>query len=101
MPDYEYPLQYPLDCPNNPTNKYQLKKLKYFFNELQSGLYVTSFKDRYYRSLVIIPQVEFEICPRQKYLMADVWIVEDLFYYQHPFILPDLFRQKTYSKVSF
>jgi hypothetical protein len=43
---------------------------------------------------VIIPQVEFERCPRQKYLMANVWVVEDLFYYQHPFILPDFFRQK-------
>ncbi len=26
--------------------------------------------------------------------MANVWVVEDLFYYQHPFILPDFFRQK-------
>ena len=78
----------------NDTNRYRLAKLKEFFNELQSGLYVTSFRDDYYRSLVIIPQVEFKRCPREKYLLANVWVVEDLFYYQHPFILPDFFQQK-------
>jgi len=26
--------------------------------------------------------------------MANIWIAEELFYYAHPFLLPDLFKQK-------
>jgi len=76
------------------TNQYQLGKLKEFFQKLQTGLYVAPFNDDNFQSLVVIPQVKFERCPREKYLMANVRVVEDLFYYQHPFILPDFFQQK-------
>lgn len=35
----------------NSTNRYRLGKLKEFFHQLQSGLYLTSFSDKYYQSL--------------------------------------------------
>nr|UZC30071.1 hypothetical protein [Entomoneis sp.] len=75
-------------------NYYQLQKMKHFFYQLQAGLYVTSFTDEYFQSLVIIPQVRFYKCPKQKFLIAKVWLVEELFNYAYPFALPDIFQQK-------
>ena len=61
---------------------------------LQAGLYVTSFSDARFQSLVIVPQVQFEKCPKQKFLIGKVWLVEELFYYNYPFSLPNFFQQK-------
>lgn len=77
-----------------PTNRYRLTKTKEFFQQLQAGLYVTSFNDVKFQSLVIVPQVQFDICPKQKFLIAKVWLVEELFYYNYPFDLPNFFQQK-------
>ena len=77
-----------------PTNRYRLTKTKEFFQQLQAGLYVTSFNDVKFQSLVIVPQVQFDICPKQKFLIAKVWLVEELFYYNYPFYLPNFFQQK-------
>lgn len=62
-----------------PTNKYQLRKLKNFFNRLQKGCFITSFTDSYFQSLVAIPRVKYEICPKQKCWIGKVFIVEELF----------------------
>ena len=75
-----------------PTNYYQFKKAKKFFLDLQKATYVTSFSDSYFQSLVVVPHVKFEKC--QKLLVGKVTIVEELFYYNYPFLLPDLFRQR-------
>jgi hypothetical protein len=48
------------------TNRYRLGKIKEFFQQLQSGLYVTSFSDARFQSLVIVPQIKFEKCPKAK-----------------------------------
>jgi hypothetical protein len=77
-----------------PTNQYRLKNIKEFFHQLQAGLYVTSFSDARFQSLVIVPQVKFEKCPTQNFLIAKVWLVEELFYYNYPFYLPNIFQQK-------
>lgn len=76
------------------TNQYQLGKLKEFFQKLQAGLYVTPFSDDTFQSLEGIPQVKFEKCPKQKFLIAKVRIAEELFYYAHPFLFPDFLNRK-------
>jgi hypothetical protein len=77
------------------TNYYQLKKVKHFFNELQRNSLVTSFTDSQFRSLVTIPEVRVSKSKKQNNsLIARVWIAEELFYYNYPFILPDFFRNK-------
>jgi len=79
---------------NQSTNYYQLKKLIEFFDELQTNSLIKSFTDTEYRSLVTIPQVKLQKS-KQNCWIAKVWIAEELFYYAHPFLLPDFFQQKT------
>lgn len=78
----------------SPTNHYQLQKTKDFLKELLTGALIDSFTSSYFQTLVAIPRVEFEIIPNQKQLVANVWLVEDLFYYDYPFCFPNLFQQK-------
>lgn len=73
---------------------YQLKPVKDFLAQLQTGILITSFSDNYFRSLVGIPKVEFEKCPRRKSLIAKVSLVEELFLYRYPFYIPNLFQEK-------
>jgi hypothetical protein len=40
------------------------------------------------------PQVPFEKYSKQKFLIAKVWLIEELFYYNYPFYLPNIFQQK-------
>jgi hypothetical protein len=77
-----------------PTNRYRLTKIKEFFQHLQTGLYLTSFSDTRFQSLILVPKIQFEKCPTQKFLIAKVWLVEELFYYNYPFYLPNIFQQK-------
>jgi len=76
------------------TNYYQLKKLIEFFDELQTNSLIKSFTDTEYRSLVTIPEVNLQKS-KQNCWIAKVWIAEELFYYAHPFLLPDFFQTKT------
>ena len=76
------------------TNRYRLRKIKEFFQQLQTRLHVTSFSDSRFQSLVLVPQIQFEKCSKQKFLIAKVWLVEELFYYNYPFYLPNIFQQK-------
>lgn len=73
-------------------NRYQLKKLKHFFEELQSGILLTSFSDSYFQSLVAVPFVRFEKI--QKFWVGKVWLVNDLFHYSYPFCLLNFFNTK-------
>lgn len=73
-------------------NRYQLKKLKHFFEELQSGILLTSFSDNYFQSLVAVPFVRFDKI--QKFWVGKVWLVNDLFHYSYPFCLPNFFNTK-------
>lgn len=73
-------------------NQYQLTQTKLFFDEIQTGILLRSFSDKYFQSLVAVPLVKFE--KAQKFLIAKVWLVDDLFYYSYPFLLPDFFRTK-------
>lgn len=77
-----------------PTNRYRVTKIKEFFQQLQTGVYLTAFSDARFQSLVLVPKVEFEKCPTHKFLIAKVWLVEELFYYNYPFYLPNIFQQK-------
>lgn len=78
----------------SPTNHYQLQKTKDFFQELLTGALIESFTSSYFQSLVAIPLIEFEIIPNQKQLLANVWLVDELFYCNYPFSMPDFFRTK-------
>jgi hypothetical protein len=73
-------------------SQYQSRKIKEFFQQLQAGLYATSFSDHEFQSLVIIPQIKFEKC--SKHWIGKVWLVEELFFYKYPFYLPNFFQQK-------
>lgn len=88
-----FPVQNFLEYKNESNNHYQLKKILKFFDELQANSIIKYFANNYYRSLVSIPDVK--VFPgKQNRWTAEVWIAEELFYYAHPFIFPDLFKQK-------
>ena len=76
------------------TNRYQLQKTKSFLQQLQTGVLITSFTDTTFQSLIAIPRVTFERSPKQKYLIGNVWLVDDLFHYEYPFYLPNIFQRK-------
>ena len=63
------------------------------FKELQTNSLIKFFSDTQYRSLVTIPEVKLEK-EKQNTWIANVWIAEELFYYAHPFLLPDLLKPK-------
>jgi len=83
-----FPVQDFLKYKKESNNYYQLKKLIEFFDQLQSNLFIKFYSDTQYRSLVIIPEVQLEKSRR------NCWIAEELFYYKHPFIFPDLLQRK-------
>ena len=74
------------------SNYYQLKKLIEFFDELQTGILITSFSDIHFQSLIAVPLVNFTKV--QKFWVGRVWLAQELFYYRYPFHLPDFFQQK-------
>jgi hypothetical protein len=74
-------------------NYYQLRKLVTFFDELQTNSLIKFFSDTKYRSLVTIPEVKLEK-EKQNTWVANVWIAEELFYYAHPFLFPDLLKRR-------
>jgi hypothetical protein len=81
-----------LQLQNLSNNNYQLKKIKDFFEELQTDIYITSFSSTFYQSLVAVPLVRFYKI--KKFWVAKVWLIEELFYYQYPFFLPNFFNTK-------
>ena len=74
------------------TSYYKLKKARLFFEELQNGTFLTSFSNTKFQRLVGIPKVSLLKSKKLKCWMAKIWLVEDLFHYRYPFLLPDLFR---------
>jgi len=76
------------------TNYYQLKKARQFFSELQNETFITSFSHNEFQRLVVIPKVKITKSKKLKCWIGRVWLVEELFYYKYPFLLPDLFQQK-------
>jgi hypothetical protein len=64
---------------NKYNNQYQLRKVKEFFEKVQTGILLTSFSDNYFQSLVAIPLVKFHKI--QKFWVGRVWLAEELFYY--------------------
>ena len=79
---------------NKYNNQYQLTKVKEFFEEVQTGILITSFSDNYFQSLVAIPLVKFQKI--QKFWVGRVWLAEELFYYNLIFLKLNL--QKISSK---
>lgn len=76
------------------TNHYQLEKIKKFLQQLQTGAFLTSFDDTHFQSLVAIPQVKLEKSSKHKYWIGRVWLIDELFYYNYPFYLPNIFQTK-------
>jgi hypothetical protein len=66
---------------------YKFKKLKEFFDNLQTNFIIQKFSDSYFQSLVSVPKVEF--LKEKRSVITKIWIVDDLFYYQYPFSFPD------------
>jgi len=87
-----FKLQDFLGVQNKATNNYQLIKIKDFFHDLKNVILITSFSNIFYQSLVTIPLVRFDKI--QKFWVAKVWLLEELFYYQYPFLLPNFFSTK-------
>lgn len=75
-------------------NRYQLQKTKEFFRDLLTGAILDSFQNDCFRTLIAIFRIEYEICSKQKYLIANVWMVNELFYYNYPFYFPNFFNIK-------
>ena len=76
------------------TSYYKLKKARLFFEELQNATFLTSFSSTQFQRVVGIPKVNIIKSKKLKSWMATIWLVEDLFHYKYPFLLPDLFRHK-------
>lgn len=74
-------------------NQHQFDKIKTFLRERQKNSLIEFFSDRYYRGLVTIP-LTYVYQNEQNTWVAEVWIAEELFYYAHPFLFPDLLRRK-------
>lgn len=70
-----------------------MEKIKNFLNKLQTGVFLTSFDDTHFQSLVAIPQVKLEKSLKQKYWIARVWLLEEFFDYKYPFLFPIFFKQ--------
>jgi len=81
-----------LQFQNKNENYYQLLQIKSFFEQLQTGIFLTSFSDTFFQSLVAVPLVRFDKI--NKFWVAKVWLVEELFYYSYPFLLPNFFKTK-------
>jgi hypothetical protein len=75
------------------TNQYQMKKLLDFFSELQKNSLVTSFSDNHFRSLITIPEVVTEKS-KQNCWVVKIWVANELFNYQYPFLFPNFFNKK-------
>ena len=71
-----------------------MEKIKKFLQQLQTGVFITSFDDTHFQSLVAIPQVKLQKSSKQKYWIGRVWLLEELFYYNYPFSLPNIFQTK-------
>lgn len=57
-------------------------------------MFLTSFSDTHFQSLVATPKIKLEKSPKQKFWIGKIWSVEELFYYNYPFYLPNFFQQK-------
>jgi hypothetical protein len=79
-------------------SQYQLKKFREFFTELQTQFLLSLFDNESFQSLISIPKVEF--WKQDQFWICKVWIIEDLFYHNYPFALPDIFPDKI-SKIQF
>lgn len=72
---------------------YNLKNLVEFFDNLQYNSLIKFFTNNFYRSLVTIPKVTLYKAKNKSWI-AEIWIVEELFYYGHPFLFPGLLQLK-------
>ena len=77
----------------NLNSSYQRLKMIDFLNQLQKNSLIQSFSNNEYRSLVTIPQVKLK---KGKYnsWIVEIWIADELFYYAHPFMFPNLVEKK-------
>ena len=71
-----------------------LKSWRSLKDTLNDRTFLTSFSDTSFQSLVLVPQVKLEKCPQQKFWIGRVCLVEEFFYYNYPFSLPNFFQQK-------
>lgn len=71
------------------SSTYKLNQVRDFCHQIQNDFWVTSFDDRHFQRLVAVPQVELY---EEKEWKEKFWILDDLFYYNYLFSLPDMFR---------
>nr|YP_010448086.1 hypothetical protein NRL27_pgp113 [Nitzschia dubiiformis]UTQ75567.1 hypothetical protein [Nitzschia dubiiformis] len=91
---------------NSSNNFYKIDQVKKFLRELQQNIFVEIFNDSHYMQTLASKHqtiVEMDSLPgihrvtifkpsESKYLLAQVVMIDDLFYYLYPFRLPDLFQ---------
>ena len=90
---FYFPLRDFLNYKGKTPNQYQLNKLRDFFALVRENFVIESFSDTHYRMLVSIPDV-IVIKSEQNIWIVNIWIVEELFHYLHPFLFPDFFKTK-------
>lgn len=73
-------------------NTHQVDKFRKFFKELQTGFLVSLFSNERFQSLVSVPKVE--LWKENHSWVCKVWVVEELFYYNYPFSLPNIFHDE-------
>jgi len=71
-------------------SKYKIQKMKEFFEEFETGFFLNMFRDQKFQKMISIPKVEFWR-EGNRYWVVQIWIVDELFYYNYPFAFPDLF----------
>ena len=74
---------------------YKMQKTRDFLRDLQQNLFISSFTDNYFKSLVTIPKLQLYKCKKSKCWLTRVLLLEELFDYQYPFIYPDLFQTES------
>jgi hypothetical protein len=70
--------------------RHKIQKMKAFFEKFETGFFLSMFRHQKFQKMISIPKIEFWREGNQ-YWVAQIWILDELFYYSYPFAFPDLF----------
>lgn len=92
---YVFELRTFLESSSN-CNSYQMSKLKKFIEMLQTQAILQFFHNKSFKSIALIPFANVDQLNKVGApLIATIWIAEEIFYYDFPFILPDFSTKRT------
>jgi hypothetical protein len=70
--------------------KHKIQNMKKFFEQFETDFFLSMFRHQRFQKMISIPKIEFWR-EGNRYWVAQIWIVDELFYYNYPFAFPDLF----------